>query len=207
MTKPLLPLDRLIHFHLRLGELSTHIWFSVALNLAVDTLLGTSFTYRFIRGIFPSERKVALWHSQPVTIIAHLRTPKDTCIPNNIRHSTAQAGDQNVYHDARYDVVRVAQQIVLQPNITCHVLVRAKPHHLHTIEPKALPTSRLHTLAARQVVNISPNQPFQIFVSSFSGWEVGLLKRMIIALWGTTPDIIRGTNFNNQKKSWIGPPE
>lgn len=39
-------------------------------NLAVDVVLGTSFTDCCIWRIFPSERKVVLWHTKPLAVIS-----------------------------------------------------------------------------------------------------------------------------------------
>lgn len=92
----------------------THIRFGVATHLAMEIWLGTSFVYHFICKIFPSERNVVFWTSQPVAILAHTKTSMINCTSNNVSYHSDKADDQNANHDAAYDVVRVTRQIVLQ---------------------------------------------------------------------------------------------
>lgn len=83
-AKEPLPLDGLILPPLCLGDLCTRIWFDVALHLTMDILLDTSFIDRFLRGIFPSERKILLWHSQPVAILAQAETSRIKHTSHNV---------------------------------------------------------------------------------------------------------------------------
>lgn len=76
-TKQPLSMDGFILLNLRLGDLNTRIWFGVAPHLALDIFLGTAFIDRFIRSIFPSERKVVPWHSKLVAIMTR-PTPSHT---------------------------------------------------------------------------------------------------------------------------------
>lgn len=64
-----LRLEELILLYLCHGELNSQIWFGVEPTLVVEILLGSVLIGSFIRGIFLPERKVVLWHSQPVTIL------------------------------------------------------------------------------------------------------------------------------------------
>lgn len=99
----------LIFLHLRQGRLSTRSQFGVASYLAVQILHGALFIDCFIYGISPSKQKVVLWHSHPVAILAHKQNPQDTCISNISFYNPAQTVNQNIHHDAAYDVVRVAR--------------------------------------------------------------------------------------------------
>lgn len=124
--KELLPLDELILLHLRLGALSAHIWFKIALYLAVATSLSSLSTDRFTRGTFLLERIVASWRSQSVALLAHKQTLQDTRISNAVSHNSAPGADRNVSYDSDYDVVRVAKRVVLQPHKQHHILFTAK---------------------------------------------------------------------------------
>lgn len=121
--------------HLRLRKLSTRISFRVAPHLAVEIILGTSFTDRLVRGIFSSERKVVPWHPQAVAILVHKRTPQDTHKSSNVSPNPAQGVDHNVCPDTGYDAVRLAKKVVLQPHTQHHVLVSTKSNGGLTSEP------------------------------------------------------------------------
>lgn len=69
-TKNRLSLDGSMLLHLHLDKLCTRVWFSIALHLAVDILLGTTFIDWFMSGIYPAGRKVVPRNSQSVAIVA-----------------------------------------------------------------------------------------------------------------------------------------
>lgn len=50
-----IPLEEVILLHLRLGHLTTKIWFGIVTNMAVGIQLGTTSIDRFIRGILLAE--------------------------------------------------------------------------------------------------------------------------------------------------------
>lgn len=106
-TKLPLAVNRLILPRLSLDELRTSIWLKIASHFGVKFLLGISFVHRFLRKIIPPERKVVCCHSQQIAVLAHNQTPQDGRIPGTVSHHPVQAVDQNEYHDAPYNVVRV----------------------------------------------------------------------------------------------------
>lgn len=68
-TKKPISLDGIILLFIRIGDFSVREWFGIVGNLALDILLGTSFIYRHIRGVFSSERKVVPWNSSLASIL------------------------------------------------------------------------------------------------------------------------------------------
>lgn len=99
-TKQQLSLDGSILLHLYLVKLGTRIRFNVVSLLAVITLLAAPFVVRFVRAMFLTERKVVSWSSEPVAIVAHMRTLQNMRISNAVSYSPAQVTYQNVNHDA-----------------------------------------------------------------------------------------------------------
>lgn len=84
-TRQLPPFNWLDFHHLRLDDLSTHIWFAVASRIALGILPDTAFIDRFIPRIFLLECKVVFpWHSQVIAKLAHKQTLQDTRISNNV---------------------------------------------------------------------------------------------------------------------------
>lgn len=59
-----------ILFHVSLGDLRVIVRFGIMYNLTINMLLGTSFNYRFIGGIFPAKRKFGSWHSHLVAVLS-----------------------------------------------------------------------------------------------------------------------------------------
>lgn len=74
-------------------------------------LVSGSFIASFQK-FLPTELKVVSWHSQPVTMLALMKTLKDNCTSNNVSYNRDRADKQNANHDAFYSLVRVEQLIV-----------------------------------------------------------------------------------------------
>lgn len=96
---------------------------------------------------------------------------------------------------------------MLQPKTQHRIHVTVKSHGLLTIELREMPISRHHTLAARGIMYIAPEQPYYILVSNFSDRQVRLPKRMIIARCRPFPGDIQPVDFDGQKVSSIQTPE
>lgn len=58
-----------ILLHVRIRDLRIKSWFGIVENLSVSVLLERNFLDRFIKDIFPSERKVVPYHSKMVSIL------------------------------------------------------------------------------------------------------------------------------------------
>lgn len=69
-----------------------------------------------------------------------------------------------------------------------------------------MPIGRHCTPAAREIMDIFPNQPFHIFVNNFSGRRVRVSKCTIIAKSKTPPDIIHPVKFIDKNFSQLGTP-
>lgn len=69
-TKEPISLRGKILLFISMNELSVRVLFGIVENLAIEVLLRTSFIDRYIRGNFPSERKVVPWNYSPVPILS-----------------------------------------------------------------------------------------------------------------------------------------
>lgn len=58
-----------ILLHVRIKYLKVRAWIGIVDNLSVSLLLGTYFIDHFLKGIFPSDRKIVPYHSKPVPIL------------------------------------------------------------------------------------------------------------------------------------------
>lgn len=150
-TKQPLPLKRLNLLNLSIGNFSSRVWFRLASQLANDRLLGTPFTDRFIRGVFPSKRKVLLSLSELVSTTAKRRVPKPARRTNLITEEPVSATYRfKVETDRVYDNVVGAKQIEQQLYTGHYVLVNTQSCGLLRMEPIDL--SRHIKLAARVVM-------------------------------------------------------
>lgn len=68
-TRWSIKIDGLILQHLRIKDLCTRIWFSVASRSAVDILMVTAFIVLIIRGKLLLERKDVPCYSLPIAIL------------------------------------------------------------------------------------------------------------------------------------------
>lgn len=113
-----------------------------------------TFTDRFIRGSFPSERKVVLWISQLVAKVARRLRNTGVNVINSNTSETIEAG--KVFDGANQNsIVRVARQRILKSNTKHDILVMTKPSGLLTIQPRLSRSSRKCTLADRAIVDVS----------------------------------------------------
>lgn len=86
-----------ITLHVRMGDCRVRVHFGVGRNFAVSVLLAITFIHRFLRAIFPAERKVVPYNSKPVLILI-LTTPttKDDQEHNQHEHSILFMESDNV---------------------------------------------------------------------------------------------------------------
>lgn len=120
-TRELVYPDGIIQLHSYLGDQRARVWFYIVPNLVVDLLLGTPIIDRFIRGIFPADRKIVCWHSQPVAIPETPKRPADKIPTCALLHATTE---RNVdWADNLLDCshpVPVAWQLELRNNLLTH---------------------------------------------------------------------------------------
>jgi hypothetical protein len=69
-NKTTLTILGLLPLYVRMGDLKVKVWFAVTQDLCARVLLGTPFIDRFIKGMFPPERKIVPQDSPPVQILA-----------------------------------------------------------------------------------------------------------------------------------------
>lgn len=87
-TKQPSQLDGRILLSLQLGNITTRVWFDITRHPAVDILLCTTFIDRFIRGIFPSERKVVPWNLPPVPILTKIHSANTLKVSRTLTFET-----------------------------------------------------------------------------------------------------------------------
>lgn len=66
--------------HINMGEARVRVTFGIIKNLAVPVLLRTSFIAKFVKGIFPTERKIVPYNRKPVSMERAYEAPDDNQI-------------------------------------------------------------------------------------------------------------------------------
>lgn len=130
--------------------------------------------------------------------MAHTKTLKDNCSSIYVSYDPDRANDQNMSHDAAYDVIRFARQIVKQPYTHYQVLLSTELHSLLSVETRAMLISRHSTLTAHVIIDIPPGRPFNILVGNVSDREAHLRKHMMIANTAAPLNVIHA--LDNQLK-------
>lgn len=156
------------------------------------------FIERFIRRVFLAERKVVSRHSEHVAIL--------TCRQQKGKKHDAQ--DVNCANQDIKDAsdteqtsrVCVARQVLLNPYTQHRVLVSTTSSGFLTIEPRNLRSRRQHALAARGIMEVSPDQLFHIPASNFPNMEIRQPKHKTITHATNLPDVVTAIKKRRYKK-------
>lgn len=146
-------IEKVLMLQLRLGDLCTRLWFSIAPQLTVNMLFDTTFIERFIRAIFSSDCKVVPWHSPPVTILTNPEPGYNV----NGTQDTQEDHENMAEGSEKMSVIRVARQIVSK-NTQHYLMITTNAFGFKTIEPLTMLTSRQSTLEAQESMDIEPNR-------------------------------------------------
>ena len=181
-----------IKLRVQLGDLKVNVWFGVSRNLIQRVILGTPFYYRFIKGIFPQERKVVPIDSKPVPILANPAVHNETALPHKISevHMADAAETLRRLQVHKNCNVRVAKARWLEPWEESTVLCTSKTSGLCIVNPKTELLDKKSIQAAVGIHDIIPNRPFYMLVSNFSSYCVWLQKNTTIAFADDVPHTI-----------------
>lgn len=102
-------------------------------NLAVNMILGTSFTSRILRGIFPVKRKVVSCHSHLDEIL--LATQRDLHSRTSTLPVAAPLGKPSTNDKAKTHQIRIAQQTLLKLQNKHTGMVTTTASEISTVEP------------------------------------------------------------------------
>lgn len=133
-TQEPLYMEGTILLHVSLNDLRVRLWSGIVLILAVDMLLGTSFIYRFAHRIFLANRRVALWHSHLIAILAATQCNQAT--RTSASHLPAPIGKPSIDYEASSHPVCIPRQTVLKPHSEQHVLLTTTAFAIDTRKPK-----------------------------------------------------------------------
>lgn len=144
--------------------------FPVLDNLAVNVLLGTTFTDEGTLEVLPDRLKVNVLDNSPVGTINQGDTPANAVlnaidIEKEIKETLYEASSGAKPGLKQSHIVRVAIQIVLEPPSITAVMVTAKAQGLLQFDHDYELATKT-CLAAKGIVQDLPNRPFRILVSN-----------------------------------------
>lgn len=145
-------------------------------------LPGTLFIDHFIRGIFPSERKVVSWSSHPVTISIWSKTSKSS----NVTTVAVNAPPSNDTHKTNHKLeelpasICMTHQVLFQSHIECCVKVTTPVSGIHSVEHKILEGTHQLTFTAHCFMDTLPANS-HILISKISIKLKHLPKHMVVA--------------------------
>lgn len=161
-------------------------------KLAVHVLLETSFINRYIKRLFPAERKFAQCHSQPAA----------TIIPQGCRASPANTIDEfSKKEETRPSRIKVAKQIMVPPHTLYTKLMTRPSSGPSMTDPVPLCASRTRLLVYKELVKVASQQLFYILVMNWSSTTINLPKRnnasrkILDKIFVTVVDLFSQTKF------------
>lgn len=178
--------------HIRIGDLYTRIWFGIVDSMAVNELIGTTYTDILIKGIFPMEQQVMPIHSRAVAILAFNPTPPPilASVRNDLECTATEEAKEpskpqiNVQADYTFRTVE-AKTIPQQPIMP--IRVRDAFGGLVAVEQMPEFGEGRCFVLVRWLIDVTLRSPFKITVTNFSNQPVLLHKPMPAALIAEQP--------------------
>lgn len=198
-NKTSLTISGLIPLCVRVGDLKVKVWFAVAQDLCTRVLLGTPFIDRFIKGIFPPERKLVPRDSPPVHILAidepnmvmAVEDDKRPCPPDAPQPELTTASDDLARTQTQCEKrVRVAKSTTIAPWTEKPILVNCDVSGLVVITPYDKTIRSRLSMVARGVMDVRPNRPFYVLMANASSSTVQIPKNMYVACAQDVPSMV-----------------
>lgn len=187
-----LSLDSILWLFRWEGYKSVH-GFSWLKKMAIEVLIGTTFTDRCIRGIFPMERRIVPLHSWSAAILsAAQRSQESIIILSTITP---------VNKDITTAVSRVAKTMTLPAETEAPLMMTTSRCGLMEIEKSTIQKNMNRLLPARCIDNVWPHRAFPILVTNFSRKPVMLHKNTIIAVGIEPPSTVVTSRIDDEKEA------
>ena len=156
--------------YVRIGNMTTRTHFLVASNLAVNSILGTEFIDRHVRGILPKERRFVFREEGSVTLLGSAPGPEGS-----------RKDRENPPTRTRSNKVRVAKQFVLPPMSQVPVLVNTEARGLVFLQCNPKTVKKNLSLMANGVMEPA-GLPFRVSMSNVRDRPVRIPKGAVIGL-------------------------
>ena len=188
------PMDTvgMIRLIVRLKNLPVPVEFYVVRSLAADVLLGTAYTDRYTKGIFPQpeDRCIRLTNGDVVPIVN----------PNPFGSTThSKTEDAPVKEESH--PVRVCKKACLAPYTESVVMVNTTDAGLKYLRAEDGPYLKHRTAIAEGIADVRPGKPFPILVANMSDRWVPLQRHTTIAWTEEPPEQICAVSLSEDRSS------
>ena len=183
-SKHRLAVRGVLRLTVRIGHLRANVDFFVVPSIATPCILGTTFSDRFVQGIFPQTRKVTFTHGGAVSIVSSSAKPCRTIASQRTSRSPPRPrSPPKGLTPKRTDLPKVylAKTTRLPARTTILVSATADLAGLHYLRNRPDMMVKHGSLMANGVVDVSPHRPFQVAITNFMDSAVTLPKGMRIA--------------------------
>lgn len=154
----------------RIGQFQAHVQFLVVPNLAVDCILGTTFTDRHVKAIYPRSQTVHFHDAPPVALVGSTSPTAPASAPHDLAQETPSRK------------LRLARAIVIPPMTQMPATVTAASGGLCFLQNHPRMAHKHLALMAQGVMDLLPNTPFTVLVSNFGIHPVRLPKNNVLGL-------------------------
>lgn len=172
----------ILSFYVRMDEARVRVELGELRNLAVPILLGTSFVDKFVKGVFPSKRKIVTYNSPRVSLLLIHEALTDNQGFNDESENGTYKGILVVEYVEREQSIRIARTIVLQPMSETAVLVVTNAKRLVEIESLPALLEKCPCTVARGLLGALPRHPFRVLAISTSNKDDTLVKLQRVAV-------------------------
>lgn len=157
------PTKKVIHLHFCLNDLWSRVWCGINHSFAIDIPFGTSFIYRIIEGIYPTDRILVSWHSHLVEIPP--ATQRDQNTSTSTSHVAAFLREPPNEDETSSQPICIAWQTVLKPHSKPCVLVTTTNPGINTVAHRIFKRTRQKAFAAQVVTHALSSQLFPVLVA------------------------------------------
>lgn len=114
VSKQKMPLLVLLPILEQIRNIKVRVWFVIINVLAVSEILGTSFIDRFIKSIFPAERKIVRHYSRAIEILSKSKfNERKSTIPDDQTAFTVEEESGKEREMDQFIPIKIARQKVL----------------------------------------------------------------------------------------------
>lgn len=168
-----------IMLHFCIGDVMVRAWFGVVDNLAVFVTFRISFIDRFVKGIFPSERKVVPYHSKTVTIMTSFEN--DT-IYTIVFEDEVNDSDGAFSRVARHVWLRLVSETLFLVHTTYEGFMHIESHP-NIVKPRVAVTES-------GILNVVPGRPLHLVVAYFAERLAHYPKHMLATVGSGAPQYL-----------------
>ncbi len=157
-------------FRLAIGEINIEMEAYVSPNLATDLLLGCHFCDKYVESIQPRHQLVELHDGTIIPIVRRSRNRYPHCPVSFVDDRKGRVSSK----------ITVAEDVVLEPHSQTFISVTSQKGGLLEISSDDRLYRKKHCLLSGGIAQVTPHEPFGMFIANFRKTPVRLQKRQVV---------------------------